>query len=94
MTGPYHLVQPWGKDRGREATVLGTYGSCKEAFAALDAMRERMRQVGSSPDCIELVVVDFERHVVNRADERVPVERLPVFEGPRHRSMSRVTKRS
>ena len=75
--------------------VPGTYGNVDEAFAGLDAMRERMRLVlsrlvGSSPDCIELLVMDPERRVVNRGN--AVVDRLTVIEGPAHRTMASVTK--
>lgn len=53
----YFLVQPWGR-RPREHTLLGEYPTVEAAFAALDAMAEKIAATGGQPDSVEIVVVD------------------------------------
>jgi hypothetical protein len=38
---PFRIVQPWGRDRTREATIVRSYWIAEEAYAALDAMEAR-----------------------------------------------------
>jgi hypothetical protein len=52
------VVQPWGPDKGRQATLQSEHATSEEAFAALDALREQMVRTGAPGNAIELVVVD------------------------------------
>jgi hypothetical protein len=62
----FRLVQPWGADRGREATVISEHATAADAFRALDAHAERMVQTGARSDAIELLVVDAAGNPVAR----------------------------
>src|SRR5262245_24886941 len=35
----YRVVRPWGRDQGREASVLSEHATVTSAFAAIDVMR-------------------------------------------------------
>ncbi len=37
---PYYLVQPWGRDRFRQATVKSIHDTVDDAYARLDAIAE------------------------------------------------------
>ncbi len=36
---PFYLVQPWGRDRYRQATVQSIHATVDDAYARLDAIR-------------------------------------------------------
>jgi hypothetical protein len=54
----YRVEQPWGPDKGRQATLQGEYSTVEEAFAALDSVSAAMARTGAPSDAIELIVVD------------------------------------
>ena len=62
----FRVVQPWGPNKGRQATVQGEYATVAEAFAALDALSARMARTGAPSEAIELVVVDAYGEVLLR----------------------------
>ncbi len=64
--GPYRVVQPWGKNRAVEATGISEHPSIPEAFAAIDALAERMARTGAPSDAIALVVVDANEQIIER----------------------------
>jgi hypothetical protein len=54
----FRVVQPWGPDKGRQASVQSEHATAAEAFAALDATSAAMARTGAPADAIELIVVD------------------------------------
>jgi hypothetical protein len=63
----YRVVQPWGRDRGRQASVLSQHVTVTSAFAAIDAMRAQMVRTGTPSDALDdLVVADEQGNVVPR----------------------------
>ena len=65
MDGPFRVVQPWGRDKARQATVISTHKTVAEAVAAVNALTARMVQTGAPSDAVELVVVDAAHRVVS-----------------------------
>ena len=63
---PYYLVQPWGRDRYRQATVTSIHDTVDDAYAKLDAIAEQLERDGAPSDYLELFVVDAERQPVPR----------------------------
>ena len=63
----YQVVQPWGRDKGREATVVSRHPTPEEAFAEIDRRRWVMTRNGAPPRAVELVVADAHGFVVSRA---------------------------
>lgn len=63
---PFRVVQPWGKDRGRQATILSEHMTSREAFAEVDRLIARMRAMRVPPDALELVVADGTGNVLQR----------------------------
>ena len=59
------LVQPYGRDRYREATVVEIHPTVEAAYAALDRIAETLRR-NSTAEGIEIYVVDEEPHLVAR----------------------------
>ncbi|MEQ1758244.1 MAG: hypothetical protein ABL986_08000 [Vicinamibacterales bacterium] len=49
-----------------EATVQSEHATAEEAFAAIDAIAERMVATGVRSDFIELIVVDNQDRIVQR----------------------------
>ena len=39
---PYYLVEPWGRDKYRQASLLSTAGTVQEVYAELDRMVARL----------------------------------------------------
>ena len=64
----YRVVQPWGPDRGRQATQLSEHTSAREAFAEIDRLAAEMVRTGTPSDAIELIVVDRDGQLVERLD--------------------------
>lgn len=63
----HFVVQPYGRDKAREATVVFEAESAEAAFAEIERLAAQMARTGAAPDSIELLVVDEERRVVRRA---------------------------
>ena len=63
---PYLIVQPWGRDRYRQATATSIHDAVEDAYARLDAIAEKLQHDGAPPDYLELYVVDAERQPVTR----------------------------
>ena len=51
---PFYLVQPWGRDRYRQATVQSIHATVDDAYARLDAIAEKLQRNGAPPDYVEL----------------------------------------
>lgn len=62
----FRVVQPWGPDRARQATVISVHSSAAEAFAEIDRLGHRMVRTGDRSDSVELIVVDDAANVVSR----------------------------
>ncbi len=62
----FHLVQPWGDDKYREATIRSTYGTVAGAYAALDRIGEKLHQDEAPEGTLEIYVVDDGRQPVPR----------------------------
>ena len=69
---PFYLVQPWGRDRYRQASVTSIHGTVDDAYARLDAIAEKLERDGEPPDYLELYVVDAERQPVARPGDQSP----------------------
>ena len=63
---PFYVVQPWGRDRYRQATVTSIHDTVDDAYARLDAISEKLQRDGAAPDTLELYVVDTDRQPVTR----------------------------
>ena len=50
--GPYRVVQPWGKDRGRQATILSEHATVADPFRAIEVQKAQMRRTGAPTDTI------------------------------------------
>jgi hypothetical protein len=61
----YRVVQPWGRDRGRECTVQSEHKTLSDAFAAVDALAARMAATGAPSDAVEFVVINSDGDVVD-----------------------------
>lgn len=64
---PFYVVQPWGRDRYRQATVTSIHDTVDNAYARLDAISVKLQRDGAPPDTLELYVVDEQRQPVARA---------------------------
>jgi hypothetical protein len=59
-------VQPWGPDRGRQATLISEHRTAAEAFADIDRLIARMIRTGARADAVELLVINANGTVVQR----------------------------
>ncbi len=41
---PFYVVQPWGHDRYRQATVTSTHDTADDAYARLDAISAKLQR--------------------------------------------------
>jgi hypothetical protein len=62
----FRVVQPWGVDRWREATMVGEHATIDEAFAAIDTLSQTMVRTGAPSDAIEPIVVDASGKIIMR----------------------------
>ena len=44
---PYYLVQPWGRDRYRQATVQSVHDTVADAYAQRHAIAETLERDGA-----------------------------------------------
>jgi hypothetical protein len=65
---PFRVVQPWGPNKGRQATLISEHSTATEAFAEIDRLAARMVRTGAPSDAIELAVIDAGGTVVERPD--------------------------
>jgi hypothetical protein len=56
----YRAVQPWGRDKAQEATLISDHATAAEAFAEIDQFSAQMVRTGAPGDAVELIVVDCE----------------------------------
>lgn len=64
----YRVVQPWGRDRAREATEVSAHATVAAAFAAIDRMAAQMVRTGAPSDSIELIVIDPHYRILQRPE--------------------------
>jgi hypothetical protein len=64
--GPYRVVQPWGPDKLRQATVISEHHTIAGAFEEIDGFAERMMRNGVPGNAVELFVLDSQDRVVAR----------------------------
>jgi hypothetical protein len=64
----YRVMQPYGKDRTREATEISRWANIDDAFAEIDRYAEGSADGGQAGDYLELLVVDDEGREVRRPD--------------------------
>jgi hypothetical protein len=61
MRVPFRVVQPWGRDKVQQSTMLSEHQTAADAFTEIDRLTAQMARTGAPADAIELVVVDVER---------------------------------
>ena len=66
-TGPFKVVQPWGRNRGVEATTVSSHGSVGDAYARIEYLQARLKATGVPDDAIELLVVDAAGQLMDRS---------------------------
>jgi hypothetical protein len=62
----FRLVQPWGTDKARQATIVSEHATAGEAFDEMDRLAEQMVRTGAQGDAIELLVIDGRGQIVSR----------------------------
>jgi hypothetical protein len=63
---PYRVVQPYGRDKAREATIISEHATAAEAFAEIDRLSAQMVRTGVRSEAIELIVIEASGRVVPR----------------------------
>jgi hypothetical protein len=66
---PYRVVQPWGRDKARQATLVSEHATAHEAFEEIDRLADRLIKSGAPSDAVELLVVDHDGRIVTRTGE-------------------------
>jgi hypothetical protein len=54
----FQVVQPWGRDKLRQSTMLSQHQTAAAAFAEIDRLASEMARTGASTNAVELVVID------------------------------------
>ena len=62
---PFSVMQPWGPDKGRQATLVSEHATV-EAFDAIDQLSAEMVRTGAPSNAVELIVVNADDRVVPR----------------------------
>jgi hypothetical protein len=62
----FRVVQPWGRDKVQQSTMLSEHRTAAAAFAEIDRLSSEMVRTGAPADAIELVVIDVERGTLIR----------------------------
>ena len=64
----YRVVQPWGRDKARQATIVSEHHTSKAAFSAIDRVAAQAARNGTDADHLELLVVDEKGRILRRPD--------------------------
>ena len=62
---PFSAIQPWGPDKGRQATVTSEYGTALEAFRDIYHLSSEMVRTRAPSEAIKLMVVDAADQIVS-----------------------------
>ena len=62
----FRIVQPYGRDVGRQSATVSGHATVAEAFAALDVLTEQMVRTGVKPDTVTLIVLDASGAIMAR----------------------------
>ncbi len=62
----FRVMQPWGPDKGRQATLVSEHATALEAFDAIDQLSAEMVRTGAPSNAVELIVVNADDRVVPR----------------------------
>jgi hypothetical protein len=62
----FYVVQPYGRDKGRESTIVAECETAEAAFEEIERLAEQMQRTGARPNQIELIVVNERREIVRR----------------------------
>ena len=65
---PFRIVQPWGPDKSRQATLISEHATVEEAFSEIDRLAAQMIRTGAPSDAVELLVIDASDRLVRRPD--------------------------
>ena len=66
MPLPFRVMQPWGPDKGRQATLISEHHTVAAAFREIDRLSAEMVRTGAPSDAVELIVVDVADQIVPR----------------------------
>ena len=64
----FRIVQPWGPEKARQASLISEHPTAVEAFREIDRLAAQMVRTGAPSDAVELVVVDANDRLVRRPD--------------------------
>ena len=64
----FRVVQPWGRRKAVEHTLLSEHWTAGEAFAEIDRLSAEMARSGEPSDAIELLVITADGCMVFRRD--------------------------
>jgi len=64
--GPFRVVQSWGQNKTREATLISTHDTEEAAFGEVERLAEKMAVTGAPGDALELIVVDRAGAIIAR----------------------------
>ena len=64
----YHLVQPWGRDKYRQAGPISSHPTVEAAYAEIDRIAAMLARDDLPADTLEFYVVDEHREPVPRPD--------------------------
>ena len=62
----YRIVQPWGKDKAQQATLISEHVTVAEAFRETDRLAIQMLRTGAPSDAVELSLIDYQGRIVTR----------------------------
>jgi hypothetical protein len=64
----YRIVQPFGRDKARDSTMISERATAADAFAEIDRLSAQMVRTGAPSDAVELIVVDEAGRVIQRPE--------------------------
>lgn len=73
---PFRVVQPYGPDKARQATVVSDHATVAEAFAEIDRLATQMVRTGAPSNAVELIVIDVDGWYAGRARSSKPGARV------------------
>ena len=62
----YRVVQPYGRDKARESTVISEHQTAADAFVEIGRLSAQMVRTGAPSNAVEFLVVDDAGRIVQR----------------------------
>ena len=55
---PFRVMQPWGPEKARQATLISEHQTAAAAFSEIDRLSADMVRSGAPSNAVKLIIID------------------------------------